>query len=1116
MPPKRTDKYQRKNDIDHVLDRPDTYVGSKRVKSQTEYILSSEYKITKKDIKYSPALLRIFIEVLSNAIDNHKRSQQSGLKCTKIKVNIDKDTGLTSIWNDGEYIPIEKKYDDVSKVERYIHSMVFGTMHSSSNYDDTEERDVSGRNGIGIKACNILSSHFQVKGGDPETELELTQVWKNNMKETTTPTVKKKTSVKKGFTEVSWVPDFEWFGIKGYSTDIVRLYSKYVVDAAMLTGVSVYLNDKLIPVKNMKDYAKLYTTEDEVIHVSAKNAEVVLTPAEEFEAVSFVNGVYTSRGGKHVDAWGEEIFRPIVKKFNKKDKPQVNIKDVKQFFRLFVNCTVVNPEFESQSKHELTAPEVKAVLPQRYITAILKWSVMSKIENVIKMKEMMTLKKTENKTRGYKKVEGLDHANNAGGKHSTDCILIICEGKSAKTYAVAGIEKGAYGKKGRDWFGIYPVRGKILNVRNATMKAISENKVILDLINALGVRYDTDYTVDANFKTLRYGKVMYLTDQDHDGTHIGSLGLNKFHVLFPSLLKRDEPFTVKMETPIAKVFTRPSRIFFDERDYNDFMLSTDNKYKAKYYKGLGTSSADEVTETFGLKITEFVCDKNIDTTMNKVFLDKQTDNRKTWIAEYNPLGYKKFVNDKPISSIGISDYLDNYTIQFSIADNQRSLPHLMDGLKECQRKVLYACFKRKLTGESVKVAQLSGYVSEHTNYHHGEESLNGTIIGMASCFVGGNNIPLLQRNGAFGTRLEGGKDAAKPRYIFTKLEKITRMIYRPEDDILLTRVIDDGDMVQPEYYVPVIPMILVNPGVGIGTGWSSTMPAFNPFELSQCVRSWLENMDDEPEYPDMKPWYRGFKGRIEKDTRSNRYTTYGICTNTSKGCKITELPIGKWTSDFKEKLEEYIEAKNIKKFSNYSTPTVVDFDITPNSNFTCNTDSLKLYSYISTNNMVMWDEKSHLKKYDTVYDIIDDFCNMRYEYYIKRKTYQLKQLRTELKYLDNKRKFLQEVMDGSIVVFKRKKQQIENDLEQHKYEKDTRSGSEGNYNYLSKLPLWIFTQEELDELEKTWKKLRQDIRTLENTSEKDIWLRELKEFEDMYKVMLTDLENCGKGGKKGK
>ena len=397
MPPKKV--YTKKDPISHILDRSDMYVGSKNLKKIEEYIAVKDedgnYKIVKKEIESSPAILRIFIEVLSNAIDNVERSKKAKILCTTIKVVINKETGETSVWNDGDIIPIE--INEEEKI--YNHSLIFGNLLTGSNYNDEEERLISGRNGLGSKLSSVFSSKFTVKGLDPNNKKVLEQTWTNNMRNTSDPIITD-TKLVKGFTKVTYFPDFKQFGLKGYTDDIINLYSKYVIDSAMLTKVKVYLNEELVPVNDLLSYSKLYeslTTEN--LLIKNGNSEVLLTPSDstEFQTISFVNGVYTRLGGQHVDSWTETILRPIVEKFNKKDKPQITIKDVKQFFRLFIVSTVINPTFSSQDKTHLDSPKIESSIKSSDINKILKWSVIEDLEEIIKMKEMSVLKKSEKK-----------------------------------------------------------------------------------------------------------------------------------------------------------------------------------------------------------------------------------------------------------------------------------------------------------------------------------------------------------------------------------------------------------------------------------------------------------------------------------------------------------------------------------------------------------------------------------------------------------------------------------------------------------------------------------------------------------------------------------------------
>lgn len=237
------------------------------------------------------------------------------------------------------------------------------------------------------------------------------------------------------------------------------------------------------------------------------------------------------------------------------------------------------------------------------------------------------------------------------------------------------------------------------------------------------------------------------------------------------------------------------------------------------------------------------------------FRKTRVEDRKAWLTSTSEsyLDYSMV----PSNGIKFSEFFNKEYILFSKYDNVRSIPNFMDGFKPSQRKVLFGCFKRKLKGE-VKVAQLTGYIAEHSAYHHGEQSLQGTIVNMAQNFCGSNNINLLTPSGQFGTRRLGGKDAASARYIFTKLEPITRKIFHPDDDELLDYNTDDGQKIEPTFYVPVIPMVLVNGCDGIGTGWSSNVNNYNPREIISNLRKLINGEEME----EMKPFYEGFSGEV--------------------------------------------------------------------------------------------------------------------------------------------------------------------------------------------------------------------------------------------------------------
>lgn len=1101
-------KIQRLDQIDHILKRPDMYVGSIRNKKSEEYIAFEDgdnYKIEKREITFPPALLRIFVEALSNAIDNAQRSKEAGVPCSKIKITLNKETGETSVWNDGFTIPIEKHDDSAD----YKHTLIFGELRTSTNFDDSEERMVSGRNGLGVKLLNVFSTSFKVKGVD--SGKMFSQEWSRNMREVKPPKITN-SALKTGFTEVTWIPDFKAFGIDGYTDDIVSLYTRYILDAAMLTKLNVFFNDKKVPVKSLQDYSKLFMSPtSESVYIKGKDSEVLLSTASEFEAVSFVNGVFTINGGKHVNSWSEAIFRPIVDHYNKPKKPQITIKDVKQFYRLFVVSTLVNPEFTSQSKTELASPDVQAEVEKKTISSILRWEHTKKISEIIEGKEMLVMKKTEAKRKTFKAIAGYEPANEAGGKKSSECTLALCEGLSAKTFAIKGIDCPLFGRSGRDWFGVYALRGKILNVIKSNPTSISENKIITDLIQALGLRYGVDYTDDANFSQLNYGRLLILTDADTDGYHIAGLIMAFFNHLFPSLLKRDTPFLYNMMTPISKAVSKSGeQVFYNLRTADEFMKTCDQKVEIKYFKGLGSWTDDGIEEVFGKRVINYNYDEHANKSILKAF-GKETNERKSWMEAYNPDTTENMVTDDMRQDI--SNFIDSDFIMFPIDDCKRSIPNIMDGLKQSQRKILYSCFLRRLTG-LLKVSQLSGYVAEKSNYHHGEQNLYETITKMANEFVNSNNIPLLYRDGQFGSRSEGGKDAANARYIRTRLEEITRFIFPEEDDALLERVVDDGDVVEPVYYVPIIPMVLVNGSDGIGSGWSSTIPNYNPIEIVDMVRVWLGNQDYDPKpvngtvieiFNDINPWYRGFKGTIE-DAGKGRFISKGISTHTDDGVVISEIPIGHTIQQLQEQLDKLREEKKIKSYRNYSSANETNYVVQELPDvFICDVDNLKLYSYISTTNMVLFDSNNKIKKYDSVNEIVAEFCRVRMKYYKLRKQKMEDDIRRRISVAKNKYRFVSEIMDETLVLKRKKLEDITTEMENSQYVKEN-----GSFGYLLGMQISSFTEEKLEDLTRQISKLEEELEIVLSTTAEKLWHNDLDRFEKKYKEWLEEMDNASK------
>jgi DNA topoisomerase-2 len=575
------------------------------------------------------------------------------------------------------------------------------------------------------------------------------------------------------------------------------------------------------------------------------------------------------------------------------------------------------------------------------------------------------------------------------------------------------------------------MKGKILNVRGENIKKISENKEITEIKKIMGLETGKNYeTIEDVYKNLRYGKVIFMTDQDLDGSHIKGLGINLFQTEWPSLANIPG-FIGFMNTPILKAKKGNAELnFYNDGEYNKWKEENDTKgWKIKYYKGLGTSTGKEFREYFEKKkIVGFERSEKSSDTIDMVFNKKRADDRKEWLKYYDRNSYL----DTSKQSVLYEDFIDRELIHFSKYDCDRSIPNLMDGLKISLRKILFSAFKKNLTTE-IKVAQFSGYVSEHSGYHHGEASLNAAIVGMAQNFVGSNNVNLFMPNGQFGTRLQGGKDSASERYIFTQLNKITRSIFPEVDDNILNYLNDDGLPVEPVFYAPIIPMVLVNGSKGIGTGFSTDIMCYNPLEIIEYLINKLLSIEEDEDF-EFIPYYDGFKGQISK-IAEGKFLIKGIYEKlTTDKIKVTELPVGYWTEDFKELLESLLEPSVdkegkktpaiIKDYDDLSKDTNVDFTITFSKGkleelegckgeHNCNglEKLLKLYTTNTTTNMHLFDANEKLQKYNKITEIIDAYYETRLKLYNERKVFMINNIEKELVLLSNKAKYIKENAD---------------------------------------------------------------------------------------------------------
>ena len=1612
-------KYQKMSDKEHILKKPDTYIGPiEMIEAETFVYDSTSSSIVQREIHYIPGLYKLFDEGAVNSRDHYVRQAQAindskpnALPVSCIEFDISED-GTITITNDGNGIDVAQHPDH----KLWIPEMIFGHLRTSTNYDENKkEKIVGGKNGFGFKLVLIWSSWGQIETVDHIRGLKYIQEFKKNLDEICPPKITKATTTKP-YTKVSFRPDYARFGVEGLTPDMRALFEKRIYDIAAITdkSVKVKYNGAVIPVKHFQQYIDLYIGAKgdmkRIYEAPDPRWEYVvsLAPNGEFQHVSFVNGIYTQKGGKHVEYIMNQIVRKLSEYIKNKKKIDVKPTTIKEQLALFLRCDIDNPSFSSQSKDELGTAVASfgstCKVSDDFIEKLAKMGVMDAACALTEVKENKAAKKTDgSKTRTIRGIPKLIDANFAGTEKSGQCTIIFCEGDSAKAGIVSGLSR-----EDRNFIGVYPMKGKMMNTRGEPVKKIAENNEITEIKQILGLEVGRKYTPDDAKYRLRYGKVLFMTDQDLDGSHIKGLGINMFQNEWASLTEIPG-FIGFMNTPILKAKKgAQEKVFYNEGEYRAWKEGDGEEAVApigwaiKYYKGLGTSTGKEFKEYFEhKKIVDFThsgeaCENAIDMVFNK----KRADDRKTWLGTYSRDRYL----DTLQPSVTYEKFINDEMIHFSKYDCDRSIPNLMDGLKISLRKILYSALKKNLKTE-IKVAQFSGYVSEHSGYHHGEASLNAAIVGMAQNFVGSNNINLFEPNGQFGcidpetpvflwngviekaknikvgdkligddgecrivskltegidemyevsngnmdnytvnshhiltvcysghksifwkesskswymsyfddttkkaksisistietasgnhfnksklskedaynkvlefsnkvpdnnifdinvqqylslsgsvkkhikgvintsviqweeqelpidpyilglwlgdgmskcnafasmdseiikswaiwtdtigceichvknipphenhsfyirrrgsskekkpsigdaahsrancigcltskhtcnacdwtfekqsdtvicegkntnghnvvnlnpvtelfkkhnlynnkhvpdkyivnseenrlkllagmidtdgclkkqndcycyeisqcekrkyllesfriiagslgfrakllkaannmftllitgdnihkipvkiprkqivnqtrlrnnyihqieiksigrgkfcgwnidknerfllgdftithnTRLQGGADSASERYIFTQLNKITRLIYRSEDDGILTYLDDDGQSVEPIYYVPIIPMVLVNGSKGIGTGFSTDIMCHNPAQIIAYIKHKLMEEITATPTPTIEPFYKNFKGTIRR-VGDARYLFKGCYTILDdKKIRITELPIGTWTDNYKKFLEHLIEppvskdkdkdsAANtgpiVKEYNDMSTDTQVDIMVTMATNiiktysekqteFECNMleKVLGLYTTQSTTNMNLFDAREKLVKYSSAEEIVDSYSITRLEFYMKRKDALMAALRKELMVLSNRARYITEILEDKIDLRRKTNKQLVELLKERKYDMvDAKDKGEGEgeeaeqsgqgYKYLLKLPMDSVSEENVQKLLNEKQKKEKELEELSSKTVKQMWMKDLEELEVEYNkfIEMTTYQMKNESGSK--
>lgn len=1193
------ERFTKKTQYQHILAEPDTYVGSTEMQKchddKPMYVMQGG-SIVPKCIKYVPALYKIYDEILVNARDEAVRTKS----CNEIKVTID-DDGRISVWNNGLGIPNEMH----KKEKMYVATMIFGTLLTSGNYDQ-KGKTVGGKNGYGSKLANIFSMEFTVENVDGKG-VYFKQTWKKNMLIASKPIIKKVKSTP--YTKVTFLPDYDRFEMpKGLTPDMRALLQRRVWDVAACAPkgkkLKVSYNGKKVPVDNFKQYIKLHytkpreagtddegsddenadsndnaentdnedggdsgeskskTEEYKLIFAESKNwrVGVVYDPDTGGRQVSFVNGLNTFAGGTHINDLLDRIVKRLTAMVLKKNKDlKLKPSQVKDNISIFVDCVIEDPSFGSQVKETLTTKvssfSSRFNLEDDFVTKLGKSGLFDEAIAYAEMKQMESLKKTDGKkNKGVKDIEKLEDAWKAGTREAHKCSLILTEGDSAKASAVGGLSV-----VGQDYLGVFPLRGKLLNVRDVAMSKIAKNKEIAAIKRIMGFQTGKKYK---DTKELRYGKIIIMADQDHDGTHIKGLIMNFIHHFWPELLYEVEGFEIcSLKTPIIRVGDKDSLYFYSIPEYEEWKSNNNGgkgKGRVKYYKGLGTSSPLEAREWFvdfhkrlthyttedtnnssssesesgsesetsesdnkNSKTTKSGSSKKLDATsaaLHLAFNKKLADDRKKWLGKYNP--DKAVEHDQ--ENVSYSQFVHEDLIHYSNSSNHRNIPKMISGFKPSGGKILYTVIEKNLNKpeKEVRVSALAGSVAEMTDYHHGETSLVGAIVNMAQQFPRcGNNLNFLVPSGQFGGCMEGGKDHASGRYIHTYMDPITPLVFRPEDRPVLPAIKGEIECEQ----IPIAPVILINGQSGIGTGYNSNWPSYNPIDVFDN----MERKIDGKKTREMTPWYRDFTGTITKKEGGGFICKARYDIEDENTVHVHDLPPNVWNTPMKVHLNKMMDAKNPliddyqAKFNDVKSEIVIKCVKGMLRKFSGDRESLeaklKLVTYLNTNNMHAFDHKGRMKKYASTEEVFDEFYTVRMDMYVKRKKYMLSLLDSQLEFLNWKIKFIEYYLAEKIVLVKRskggknthlKRADVIAQLVKHKFpmllspadskKMEDEKKAAKSYNYLTDIRIFDLTFEKMQELLADHVDKTSQYKKLKKTTEADLWRADLKDLRAGY------------------
>lgn len=975
---RKVEDYGHLTDIQHVYMRPDTYIGNCEKEKRDELIFDSDKeKIFNREVDLPNGVIRLFLEILSNATDNADVSRNAKLDPKRIEINIT-DKSI-KIKNYGMPIPVKKitlaKTNKGADVKEYtgegdylwLPHLIFGKLRTSNNYDDDDGNrksmgNLAGRNGYGSKLVLIFSKLVTIVIHDANEGKKFKGVWKDNLFKDN-PDIEPEIEVTEdkdlteSFVSFEYELDFKKFKMKKYTEVDKELLYKTAIDFSFTAKIKITINNIEYDYRDIIDYAKLYYSDDEEYEnkkkkilykwedktkksltkaddevkrkIIAEAKESLHIPKMEILIIdggsnthSYVNGLITIDGGTHVDGLQKPLFERICNIFNEKkakEGSETLIKPayVKKHLTFFINARLGSTAYNSQSKTKLVKPVVKFTFSKKDIEFFNDWELYNNLDYELKLLNFKHSKKSDgSKTKNIKNIKGSD-ANFAGTKKSQECVLFLIEGDSAANYIEKRIN---HLEGGKDIHGFFPLKGKPLNVTNASELKYSENKEIASIKEYMGFKEDVDYSDEENIKKLRYGKIVVAGDADVDGLHIIGHVLNFIFHKFKGMIERN--LVGYLRTPIVKIYKGKKIVkrFYKENEFEEWKNNNTNKtLRIKYLKGLGSSNDLDIKDDIDTAKTvmcynDDACEKNFDI----AFRVEYSNERKKWIEKFRNIqdnedefsgelyqegderikeylreqaeksevveednekegegegGKEKKETNKKFFIIekenhlyqDISQFLNRELISFSVASLVRAIPSEYDLLKDAQRKALYGAlcyFNYKCGYETEKTSILTLDTSKKTHYHHGEKSLSGVYTKMTQNFLGSNIYGWFYPDAQFGSRSCGGVNAADPRYTFLRLEWWMPYIYEKESIEFIEKNIIEDNPAEPKWIPGVIPLGVVNGTHGIATGYSTSTLSHNPIDVTNWLIQRCKGKDCE-EIPHLLPYFDGYKGKTE-------------------------------------------------------------------------------------------------------------------------------------------------------------------------------------------------------------------------------------------------------------